>query len=777
MNASAAIVGVCDRLEEQADDLRYFDSDFFSVPADEAALLTPQHRLLAEGVWQALESACAAGSSKGKLGLFVGCDAGSVCPGSITSGASRSPHSVSGWKAEMLVSADWAVQWVSQTLNLRGPCLQFRSGELGPIAVLRAACQALNDGECDLVIAGALAQVGDVGSGRGRAVYHGWRAGLLALKRYKDAVADGDTILGVIGSAAAAAHHSLAEPTSVPSNGVAAADEFGSLQGMRAVFDAIGLRDRDATGPDQPWPRQLAVFDRGDSSAGIVLTLRQAGGTRASGLSRAKQVLCLSAQSERALQAASENLKRYLADHPDCDLADVAYTLQLGRMAFACRQALVCGTVEEAVKALGVERAPARGAAGWADRGVVFMFPGAGTHHVGMARGLYESEPFFRDALDRCCEILRSQEDFDLKSVLYPDDTNARMDDAVHVLVALFSIEYSLAQLWIKWGVEPEAMIGHSAGEYVAACVSGVFSLQDALKIIALRGKLFNELPPGAMLSVAMPASALAPFVGENVSLASINTPSHCVLSGSIDSMARVREELSRRDIDVQLLPVGRAGHSTSVEPILERFVASVRGFSLGRPRIPYKSNLTGTWIREAEARDPGYWAAHLRHTVRFSQGLEELLFNPGRIFLELGPGRSLSAFARQHRQAGDRVIPTSKRHPRDTRSDVDISLQALAKVWTAGIDIGDTVYASQSRRRVQLPTYPFQRRYHWINAPEEAQRPVEPDRNSVTPPAQDGSLDSSIAELEELVAVRGLEDLSDEELLEALGEFDATTK
>jgi acyl transferase domain-containing protein len=271
----------------------------------------------------------------------------------------------------------------------------------------------------------------------------------------------------------------------------------------------------------------------------------------------------------------------------------------------------------------------------------------------------------------------------------------------------------------MHFGVEPESMIGHSLGEYVAACLSGVFELEDALKLVALRGRLFETLPAGAMLSVPLGESDVLPYLTADLSLAGINAPRLCVVSGSVEAVKELQRTLAGRDVETRLLQVARAGHSSFVVPIMEEFARHVGALTLGRPRIPFVSNYTGTWIQDAEAADPRYWAAHLRHTVRFAAGYGQLLLDPDRLFLEVGPGRTLATLARQHPEAEERMILSSMRHVKDPQSDVDVFLQALAGLWTAGVRVDNAaLYAHQDRRRLALPTYPFERRRHWVDAP-----------------------------------------------------------
>ncbi|MCP4662990.1 MAG: acyltransferase domain-containing protein, partial [bacterium] len=280
---------------------------------------------------------------------------------------------------------------------------------------------------------------------------------------------------------------------------------------------------------------------------------------------------------------------------------------------------------------------------------------------------------------------------------------------------ALFVVEYALAQLWTSWGIRPQAMLGHSIGEYVAATVAGVLTLADALSLVAARGRLMQETPRGLMVSIALPAEQVPELLGPELSLAAVNGPGLCTVSGPPAAVEALRAALAERRTEAKPLKTSHAFHSVLMEPILDRFRAEVGKVELQAPRIPYLSNLTGTWIRDEEAADPDYWVRHLRSTVRFSAGVEELLSRPEQVLLEVGPGRSLSALVRQH--PGGRAARTvSSLHPARNRSEAEHLIRTLGELWLAGVDVDwEGFYAHQRRRRVALPTYPFEHRRYWI--------------------------------------------------------------
>ncbi len=461
---------------------------------------------------------------------------------------------------------------------------------------------------------------------------------------------------------------------------------------------------------------------------------------------RPYQLLVLSAKTGSALDTMTANLADFMNQHPDLDPADVAYTLQAGRKAFNHRRMLVCQGMDDAATALSPldpkrvftdSREPGT-------RPVAFMFSGQGAQYVNMGLELYQVEPSFQEQVDLCSEILIPHLEFDLRHILYPSQLQQTTDNGQltinHTAIAqpaLFVFEYALARLWMEWRVRPKAMIGHSIGEYVAACLAGVFSLEDALSLVAARGQMMQQVSGGAMLAVLLPEKDVQSMLDNNLSLAAVNGPSLCVVSGPTESIEVLQEQLTRQDIGCRRLHTSHAFHSEMMCPITEPFTERVRQVSLKPPQIPYISNVTGTWITPAEATDPNYWVRHLRQTVRFAQGVQELLNEPEQILLEVGPGRTLSTFAMQQREKSNNQVPdtkkqipivlTSVRHPKEGESsDAAFLLTTLGKLWLAGVNIAwPGFYAYEKRHRVPLPTYPFERQRCWIEAPVQNPKPA----------------------------------------------------
>jgi len=474
-------------------------------------------------------------------------------------------------------------------------------------------------------------------------------------------------------------------------------------------------------------PRRVGVSSFGIGGTNAHVILEEAPPNEAAKRSRPWQVLALSAKTRSALETATANLAGHLTQHPDVDLADVAYTLQMGRRAFSHRRMLVCHGWEDAQTALQACN-PERvftDVQESRDRPVIFMFPGQGAQYVNMALDLYQGEPTFREHVDLCSGFLKPHLGLDLRQVLYPnveqaEEVTPQLQQTRMTQPALFVIEYALAKLWMAWGIHPQAMIGHSIGEYVAACLAGVFALEDALALVAARGRLMQQLPGGAMLAVPLPEQEVHPLLNQSLSVAAINGPSLCVVSGPTDAVEAWQDRLTEQGVSCLRVHTSHAFHSAMMESILEPFTEQVTAVNLGSPKIPYVSNVTGTWITAAEATSPRYWTRHLRQTVRFAAGLHELLKEPACILLEVGPGRTLSTFAGQHpERAAGQLVLSSLRHPQDQASDLAFLLNTLGQLWLAGTQVEwSGFYARERRHRTPLPTYPFERQRYWVAPP-----------------------------------------------------------
>jgi len=446
-------------------------------------------------------------------------------------------------------------------------------------------------------------------------------------------------------------------------------------------------------------------------------------------------------------------------------LADVAYTLQTGRRHFSCRRFVVCSHPDDAVVALKTPDFKKTASGSVQDefrRPVVFLLPGVGDHYVGMGQGLYEQFQVFRQEVDRCAQILQPLLDLDVRELLYPrncvrkdsarprgidlkrmlgratdeppDPAAQKLDQTIHCQPTLFTVEYALARLWLHWGVQPDRIVGHSMGEYVAACLAGVFSLEDALRLVAVRARLVNGLPRGSMLAVMLPEDDLLPLLAEQLSISLINGPDLCVVAGPVAAMADFQSRLKEREIIFRPVRNAHAFHSRMLEPILDAFAREVKQVRLNVPRIPFISNVTGTWITAEQAQDPFYWVDHARHTARFSDALEQLWKLPDCLPLEVGPGRTLGVLAMQHparAAAANPLVLSSLRHDYENQPDPDFILNSVGRLWLTGTEIDwEKLDPRPSRRKLSLPAYPFERQRYWLE-PQAGRKPAAVINNS----------------------------------------------
>jgi acyl transferase domain-containing protein/NADPH:quinone reductase-like Zn-dependent oxidoreductase len=817
------------------DGVELFDADFFGFTPREAEITDPQHRVFLECVWEALEDS---GYDPERYDDQIGVYAGAGPSTYLINYLLRRPdvlRSAGALALQLGNNKDYVPLRVSYKLHLRGPSVNVNTACSSSLVAVHMACQSLLDHQCDIAIAGGVGIQVPQNHGylyepngilspdghcrafdaRAQGTVSGNGAGVVVLKRYGEALADGNSIraviLGsainndgaskvgftapsvegqarVIGEALAVADvdpatigyveaHGTGTPLGDPIELEALTEVFRSAT-ARTRFCALGsvksnvghldeaagiagliktvLALRHAAIPpslhfDRPnpeidldngpfyvptrlsrWdgnsgPRRAGVSSFGLGGTNAHVVLQEAPPVEPAGPSRPWQLLLLSARSASALDAVTNRLARHLRTTPDIFLADVAYTLQVGRKDFPHRRTVVCRDLDDAVSALerrppeSVVAAPSRSAA----RPIVFLFPGQGSQHVDMGLGLYQTEPCFRDVVDRCADLLMPQLGFDLRSVLYCADRrsdSARLEQTDVAQPALFTVEYALAQTLISWGIHPRAMSGHSIGEYVAACLAGVFSLEDALTLVAARGRLMQEMPAGGMLAVELGEHEVLPLLDEGLTLALVNAPSLCVVAGALPAVQALQEEVSARGIACRRLQTSHAFHSESMDPMLDPFVQRVREVSLSPPVIPYVSNLTGRWITADEATDPHYWARHLRQTVRFSQGIRLLLKQKDKdnVFVEVGPGQSLATLVRRHPECGtEHLIVGTMRHAQARQDDSACLLEAVGRLWSAGACQKPTgLYSHEQRRRVALPTYPFERQRFWLDAP-----------------------------------------------------------
>jgi len=832
-------------------DAESFDAPFFGINPREAELLDPQHRVLLECAWHALEDAGHAVESEGAaIGLFAGATTSTYLLFNLMPGGG-------GWDPlELLVAnaGDTLTTRVSYKLNLRGPSFTVQCACSTSLVAVHLACESLLSEECDIALAGGVSINYGLRAGyryREESVYSpdghcrtfdagargtvfGSGVGVVALRRLADALADGDPIRAVIRGSAVNNDGALragytapglegqaqviAEALAVAGVGAESisyveahgtATQLGDPIEVEALtrafrkhtdkkgFCAIGsvksnvghldvaagvcgliktvlaLEHRQIpptvsfTQPNpkidfasspvyvarelREWPAGQAprragvsAFGMGGTNAHVIL--EEAPRRAPSGPSRQWQLLSLSARTPAALARATEGLAAHLAGAPEASLADVAYTLHVGRRAFEHRRVLVCRGREDAARALaGAE--PGRlhtSAAPALVRPVAFLLPGLGEHYPGMGWGLYEREPAYREAIDRCAALAEPHLGRDLRELIGTPDASpedgkldlkgllgrsgrpgamGELDRTLHVHPAIFAVEYALARLLMSWGVLPRAMIGHSLGEYVAACLAGVIPLEDALRLVVERARRIDELPGGAMLAVTLPEDEARALLGDGVWLSAVNGPEVSVVAGESAAVAALEERLTEGGVACRRLPSAHAFHTPMMEPAAEALAGGWRRCQLRAPEIPFVSNVTGRLIRDDEATDPDYWTSHLCRTVRFADGLTALAASSEPLLLEVGPGQGLGALALQHpaaAAAGDgklrRVVLASLRSRHERVDDAAFLLTTLGRLWLAGAEVDwHGFYAGQERRRMSLPGYPFERHRYVI--------------------------------------------------------------
>lgn len=456
-------------------------------------------------------------------------------------------------------------------------------------------------------------------------------------------------------------------------------------------------------------------------------------------------IIPLSGKTEPALSDNVSNLANHLAELADDEaiqatsenasfrLKAVAQTLQNGREEFIYRAAIVAGNLADAATALTDRKPPQflKRKSNSSRRDVVFMFPGQGSQYVRMGQDLYEYSSIFRDSLDRCSEILKPLLGRDIRDVLFPaagdeEATKEILKNTRFTQPALFALGYSLAQLWLAWGFRPKALMGHSIGEFAAACTAGVFSLEDGLKMIAERGKIMQALPGGSMMSVRLSGDQVAPLLWGDMAIGSYNGPNLCVVAGPDDQVAELQAQLESKEVVCRHLHTSHAFHSPMMNEIVQPFSEFVGQFELSPPRIPILSTVTGDWLTDEQATNAQYWADHLRKPVRFSDAVMRMWDDEhpdgdsSRILIELGPRKTLATLSMQH--ARDRkaqiAIPTLSDNA-ENHAEWRSLLTAVAQLWLAGANIdwqrisGDGESTPQST--VSLPTYAFQRKRYFI--------------------------------------------------------------
>jgi acyl transferase domain-containing protein/thioesterase domain-containing protein/acyl carrier protein len=812
------------------EDFDKFDAQFFGFSPRDAAIMDPQHRVFLECAWEALERAgYDPAQYDGSIGVYGGCGMNAYMMYNLLSNPELMASAGEFLVRHLGNDKDFLTTRVSYNLDLKGPSVNVQTACSTSLVAVHIACQSLLGGECDIAAAGGVTiqiphrtgyiyRPGEVLSSDGHCrafdakaegTIFGSGAGIVVLKRLKDALLDGDTVQAVIrgsainndgsakvgylapsveGQAKAVAEaiavagvaaetityietHGTGTSIGDPIEVTALTQAFnastdrkgfcaiGSLKtnighldtaaGVASLIKTVlALRHKGipaslnferpnpaidfANSPFyvcssyENWEADGSPLRAGVNSLGVggtnsFVVVEESPATEASGPSRPHQLILLSARTASALDAATARLADYLKSNPGTNLADAAYTLKLGRKPFERRRAVVCRDLDDAIEALGDPRRVHTGRAREGDPHIVFMFPGGGAQYPSMGAELYDNESVYREAIDQCFELLAPELGQGLRKCMFPRDeeiSSAReqLENPLNSVLSVFITEYALAQLWMSWGVKPAAMIGHSLGEYTAACLSGVMSLEDALAIVALRGQIFEQMPEGAMLIVPLSEGETRALLIGDLSIAAVNGPSLTVVSGRTGEIAELEKELAARQIDSHRIKINVAAHSSLLDPFSDGFAKDIASITLSPPTVPFVSNTTGDWIADSEATDHAYWARHLRQTVRFADGLQRALGHPDCVLIEVGPGTTLISLARQQTAASPFTALASLPHPSEPVSDLQFILASLGRLWMSGQKIDwRSFYSRESRQRIELPTYPFERARYWI--------------------------------------------------------------
>ncbi len=843
-----------------------FDAEFFGVYPKEAAQMDPQHRILLECAWEVLERAGYDPKHiRESVGVFAGCSMNTYFLRNLADQRGfveqfTGAYQVGNYSAMMGNDKDFLPTRISYKLNLHGPSMSVQSACSTSLVAVAQACQSLLTEGCDMALAGAVsvtfplhrgyvAQEGGLASMDGHCrpfdekasgTVFGHGAGIVLLKRLKNAVADGDQVLAVIrgfavnndGSAKAGytapsvegqaqvisraqkmaglptesityiEAHGTGTPIGDPIEVAALtkafrsstnAEHFCSLGTAKAnvghldvAAGAVGLikavlqiqnrtipgllhfnkanphldlgnspffidaKPRAWDGEGFPLRAGISAFGVGGTNAHLIVEEPPA--VVPSGVARASKLLVWSAKTPASLAHLTTALSDHFAVSSDQNLADAAYTLQAGRSAHRLRRAVVTSSAAEAASLIrGGGPGVLQSDKPFENARLVFCFPGQGVQAIGMGRRLYETEPVFRQHFDDCDARLEPLLGCSLRKIVHAPEANAdtieALNQTLYAQPAIFAMEYSLAQLWISWGIVPAAMIGHSVGEYVAATVSGVLTLEDALRLIAVRCRLMQGLPTGSMLAVRTGEEAVRLLLqesGAELDLAAVNSPKLCVVSGTHAAIDAFSTHLDRRKIASRRLATSHAFHSRMLEPMLEAFAGHVSSAQFQAPAIPYVSSLTGTWLTSEEAKEPTYWTRHLRQTVRFSEALATVAGGHETVLLEVGPSESLVQMIRQTTGtgAGSPPVFSTLATAKDAVPEDVAMMNALGRLWVTGVHPDWTKFHADSRRqRVLLPTYPFDRKRFWVEpAPASADRA---ERTNDTPQVASVNLDT----------------------------------
>ncbi len=834
-----------------------FDAAFFGMNPKMAEMMDPQHRILLETAWEALEHAGYDPSRyKGMIGVFAGTGNNTYYLNNVL--PDREAVERAGSFLVMTANEkDYIATRIAHELNLTGPALSIHTACSTSLVAVAVAFEYLLTNKCDMALAGSASVTSPIHSGhlyneggmfssdghtrpfdaRATGTVFSDGCAMVVMKRYRDAVRDGDTIHAVIRGAALNNDGSVKASFTAPSvEGQAmviamaqaqagiSADTISYVEahgtatplGDPIEVEALTLTFRGATSRKQfcalgsvksnlghltaaagvagliktvlalkhkkipptlhfekpnpaidfdnspfyvntqliDWetdgqPRRAGISSFGVGGTNVHVIVEEAPASSPSSMARNRHLLLVSARTNNALEAATGRLSDYLAAHPEINLADAAFTLQTGRKHFNHRRFIVSDKPLFEITPKNSSMRLLQTSAG----GVVFMFPGQGSQYVGMGSTFYRDEIVYRQAVDQCAEYFQKYLGYDIRKILFPDDSfysqaESKINETVNTQPCLFTTGYALAELWKSWGIQPSAFIGHSIGEYTAACLAGIMTLEEACFLVAHRGMMMQSLPAGTMLSVRASAEQLTDYLNEKISIAAINGKQLCVLSGETDSIEQVQTVLEKNGIACKRLVTSHAFHSPMMKPIIKPFHEKVKCVNLKEPRVPVLSTVTADWMEPQQATNPAYWSEQIRNPVRFAEGIRTIWqTHPAYLMLELGPRQTATIMARQMSNDPERqiAIPSLGDTPHN-ETEWETILAAIGHLWLHGIEIQwENFYALEKRKRIPLPSYPFERKRYWrdIKVPvtHRLSATVSPSVSDTASPVQSSSL------------------------------------
>jgi len=811
-----------------------FDAAFFGISPREAELMDPQHRVLMECAWDAMENAgYVSDEYSGRVSIFTSAGMNTYLPFNLMSNPDLLEQ-VGGVQLSIYCDKDFLPTRIAYSMNIRGPAIDIGTACSSSLVSTHLACQHLTTYQSDMALVGGitihLPQISGHVHEPGAAyspdehcrpfdatpsgLIDGNGAAVIILKRVQDAIADGDQIYGVIKGSAinndgsnkvgysapsiqgqaeviieaqanADVHpetisyveaHGTATPLGDPIEvaGLTQAFRHGTQKnnfcGLGSVKSNIGHVDKAAglaglikttlalhhemippslhwkepnpklqlqdspfyvVQTAQPWdripqqPRRAGISSFGVGGTNAHVILEEAPIREPGSIGRPNHIITGSAKSKAALDRKLQQLIQVFSKDTHLDIANIAYTLNTGRKSFNHRFSFRCSSHQEALQIIKSKSFTETVSTGSSQ--VIFMFTGQGSQYVDMAKDLYEQEQQFKEYFDQCAIILHPLIGLDIRKITFSnphekESNQNRLQETSITQPVLFALEYALAKLWMGWGVQPKAMIGHSVGEIVAACIADVLSLEDALDLIVMRSKLMQSLPRGSMLSVALSAEKTNHYILNHellLDIAAVNAPELCVVSGESEVIDTLQKLIEKDGHTTQLLKTSHAYHSKMMDPILASFERAIQSKIFNPPKIPFISNITGNWVSTAEVTNPSYWGRHIRQSVQFNLGIKTILKDiTDPIFLEIGPGKTLNQLVKlELSQASNKALALSS-IPQyyDKTSAQKIILESFSTLWANQAPIcWKGFYKEEKRLKVPLPSYPFERTPYWV--------------------------------------------------------------